>query len=96
MPRSADLAVFFWWRVADLVRTPKSTLPRRFGLIASNSIRQTFCRRVIAEALGGPRRLHLVFAIPDHPWADGAGDEGEPLAPEGLGQIQKRRTIRHA
>jgi hypothetical protein len=36
-----------------------------------NSIRQTFSRRVIAEALEGKRRLHLVFAIPNHSWADG-------------------------
>ncbi len=71
VPRSADLVMFFWWKAAELART--SDLPRRFGLIGSNSIRQTFSRRVMAAALEGKRRLHLVFAIPDHPWADGAG-----------------------
>lgn len=73
VPRSADLALFFWWKAADRMRAPKSSLPLRFGFITSNTIRQTFCRRVLAEALSGPRRLHLVFAIPDHPWADGDG-----------------------
>jgi len=66
--RSADLAMFFWWRAAQAVRAGTT---RRFGFITSNSIRQVFCRRVIAEALEGPRPLHLAFAIPDHPWSLG-------------------------
>ncbi len=73
VPHSADIALFFWWKAAGLVRAGDRKTPRRFGFITSNSIRQTFCRRVIAEALQGPNRLHLAFAIPDHPWADGAG-----------------------
>ncbi|HJS84273.1 MAG TPA: DNA methyltransferase, partial [Acetobacteraceae bacterium] len=73
VPRSADIALFFWWKAAQLMRPSKDGAPRRFGFITSNSIRQTFCRRVVAEALQGPRKLRLAFAIPDHPWADGKG-----------------------
>ena len=73
VPRSADLVMFFWWKAAELVRSAKGEAPRRFGFIGSNSVRQTFSRRVITEAMSGKWRLHLVFAIPDHPWADGAG-----------------------
>jgi hypothetical protein len=65
MPRSADLVMYWWRRAADLVRTGKV---RRFGLITTNSLPQTFNRRVVAAQLDAKPPLGLVFAIPDHPW----------------------------
>ena len=79
VPRSADLAMFFWWRAAQAVADPRHPA-RRFGFITSNSIRQVFCRRVVADALAGTRALHLVFAIADHPWAQGAGTAAVRIA----------------
>ncbi len=70
VPQSADLAMFFWWRAAEAARAGKT---RRFGFITSNSIRQVFCRRVVAAAMEGAKPLHLTFAIADHPWAQGTG-----------------------
>ncbi len=74
MPQSADL-VMFWWEKAALAaraynaRTGKGT--RRFGLITTNSLRQTFNRRVLEPHLNDPKKpLSLLFAIPDHPWVD--------------------------
>jgi hypothetical protein len=78
VPRSADLALHFWWRAAQCL---KPAIPdqgrrtrrrayvqtRRFGLITSNSLRQVFCRRVVEAAMKGSLPLHLAFAIPDHP-----------------------------
>ncbi|GAB0120192.1 type IIL restriction-modification enzyme MmeI [Acidisoma sp. 7E03] len=72
VPRSADIAMFFWLKAAQALVAPKAET-RRFGFITSNSIRQTFCRRVIADAMAARKPLDLVFAIPDHPWSDGAG-----------------------
>ena len=40
----------------------------RFGLITTNSLPQTFNRRVVAAALDARKPLSLLFAIPDHPW----------------------------
>ena len=40
----------------------------RFGFITTNSIRQTFNRRVVKRAL--MEGISLRFAIPDHPWVD--------------------------
>lgn len=68
--KSADIALYFWWKAAQLVAAGKV---RRFGFIASNSLRQVFCRRVVAEALEARAPVHLVFAVPDHPWTDGHG-----------------------
>ena len=78
VPKSADLAMFFWWRAAQAVKEGKAA--RRFGFITSNSIRQVFCRRVIAEALEGKKPLHLAFAIPDHPWSQEAGSAAVRIA----------------
>ena len=38
---------------------------RSFGLITTNSLRQTFNRRVVQVALD--KGVALTFAIPDHP-----------------------------
>jgi hypothetical protein len=87
VPKSADLALHFWWKAAQALHPRKrargAAAPphaRRFGFISSNSIRQVFCRRVVADALGGKPPVHLVFAIPDHPWADGTGTAAVRIA----------------
>ncbi len=79
VPASADLALFFWWKAAQALLANRHRL-QRFGFITSNSIRQTFCRRVLAAAMAGKRRVRLVFAIPDHPWSDGAGSAAVRIA----------------
>ncbi len=79
VPQSADLAMFFWWKAAQALAS-KKPVTRRFGFITSNSIRQTFCRRVIAAAIAARPPLRLVFAIPDHPWSDGAGSAAVRIA----------------
>jgi hypothetical protein len=71
IPESADFVMVWWHKAAELVRAGKA---KRFGLITTNSLRQTFNRRVVQAQLK-PRngqRLSLVFAIPDHPWVDTA------------------------
>lgn len=65
MPESADF-VRFWWHKAALETLAGRT--RRFGFITTNSIRQTFNRRVVQAAMD--EGIYLTFAIPDHPWID--------------------------
>jgi hypothetical protein len=71
--KAADLAMHFWWKSAQAVAKGKSPVTRRAGFITSNSIRQVFCRRVVADAMEAKSPVHLAFAIPDHPWVDGQG-----------------------
>ena len=78
VPPSADLAMVFWWKAVQLATAKNGA--RRFGFITSNSLRQTFCRRVVADALAARRPVILVFAVPDHPWSDGAGDAAVRIA----------------
>ncbi len=68
VPESADFVMYWWHKAALLVRDKKAT---RFGFITTNSLRQTFNRRVVEQHLG-PKKLGLYFAIPDHPWVDSA------------------------
>ncbi len=77
MPQSADLALFFWAKGAQAVAEGRA---RRCGLITSNSLRQAFSRRVVAAALEARKPVHLAFAIPDHPWADGKGTAAVRIA----------------
>ncbi len=69
VPESADFVMYWWYKAAELVRTSKV---KRFGLITTNSISQTFARRVVQGQLSGKPPLSLIFAIPDHPWVDTA------------------------
>jgi hypothetical protein len=70
IPESADFVMYWWHNAAQLVRA--GTL-RRFGLITTNSIKQTFNRRVLEAALADTKHpISIAFAIPDHPWVDTA------------------------
>ncbi len=77
VPDSADFVMFWWEKAALAARAyapAKAKGCRRFGLITTNSLRQTFNRKVLEAHLTDPKTpLGLIFAIPDHPWVD-AGD----------------------
>ncbi|MEO8098901.1 MAG: DNA methyltransferase [Acidobacteriota bacterium] len=68
VPETADYVLYWWHRAASLVRAGDV---RRFGFITTNSIRQTFQRRVLVPHLADSKKpASLVFAVPDHPWVD--------------------------
>jgi hypothetical protein len=70
VPESADFVMYWWHHAAGQVR---AGCARRFGFITTNSLRQTFNRRVIEAHLSAPKNpLTLAFAVPDHPWVDSA------------------------
>jgi hypothetical protein len=76
LPGGADFVMHFWDAAAErLTRKPTKTQPnplRRFGFITTNSITQTFSRRVIERHMAAKNPLSLVFAVPDHPWMKAA------------------------
>lgn len=63
---SADFVMYWWDRAAEIVG--KDRITRRFGFVTTNSITQTFSRRVIARHLEAKKPISLLMAIPDHPW----------------------------
>lgn len=78
LPESIDFVMYWWDKSALLARNYKAATTRkaasgvrRFGLITTNSLRQTFNRRVLDPYLSHKKSpLSLRFAIPDHPWVD--------------------------
>jgi hypothetical protein len=71
VPDGSDLVMYWWRRAAtELANSPPGRFGKRFGFITTNSITQTFNRRVLAASLEHEAKLHLSFAIPDHPWVD--------------------------
>jgi hypothetical protein len=72
IPDSADLVMYWWDQAAHLTRQNKI---KAFGFISTNSLRQTYNRRVTQTHLeAGKESISLIFAIPDHPWVDGVND----------------------
>jgi hypothetical protein len=69
VPESSDLVMYWWEKAAETVRTGRA---KAFGFITTNSVTQTFNRRVIQRHLDADPPLSLTFAIPDHPWVDSA------------------------
>jgi hypothetical protein len=67
VPDSTEF-VMYWWHHAAKISCQGRAL--RFGFITTNSLRQTFNRRVVQRAIDDG--LRLAFAVPDHPWVDSA------------------------
>lgn len=68
VPDSADF-VMYWWHIA--AHKARHGEAKQFGFITTNSLRQTFNRRVLEPHLNDKKKpLSLLFAIPDHPWVD--------------------------
>jgi len=68
MPESADFVMFWWHKAGKIAQASKL---RRFGFITTNSLSQTFGRRVLEPFIEHRTKpLSLLFAIPDHPWVD--------------------------
>ncbi len=68
LPNSCDFVMYWWHKAAEAVRTGQC---RRFGFVTTNSITQTFSRRVLEHHLKADPPLSLEMAIPDHPWTTG-------------------------
>ena len=69
LSESTDFVMYWWHHSAELVRNGELT---QYGFITTNSIKQTFNRRVLEAHLNAKEPISLVFAIPDHPWVDAA------------------------
>ena len=68
VPETSDY-VMYWWEKAALVVSSGAT--RRFGLITTNSIVQSYSRRLLERHIGEKTgKMKLALAISDHPWVD--------------------------
>ena len=69
VPQVTDYVARWWHMAAELAEQRRI---KAFGLIATNSLRQTYNRRALEGHVDGRDRMSLRFAVPDHPWVDAA------------------------
>jgi hypothetical protein len=86
VPESTEFVMYWWNKAAELTRLGKL---RRFGFITTNSLPQTFNRKVVQAHLTAKTPLSLIFAIPDHPWVDSADGAAVRIAMT-VGEAGKR------
>ncbi len=68
VPDASDLVMYWWQHAAASVQERNLN---RFGLITTNSIRQTFNRQIVNSFLSSKKLpVSLIYVIPDHPWVD--------------------------
>lgn len=77
VPGGADFVMHFWDEAARRltakpVKKGAVNPLRRFGFITTNSITQTFSRRVVERWMNAKDPLSLIYAVPDHPWMKSA------------------------
>jgi hypothetical protein len=77
VPESADFVMHWWDKAATYVRKGRA---RRFGFVTTNSLPQTFSRRVVKRHLEAIDALSIVYAIPDHPWVSEKGNAAVRIA----------------
>ena len=87
----------FWDEAATrLLRKPlkgQSNPLRRFGFITTNSVTQTFSRRVIEQHARAKEALSLVYAVPDHPWQKAAGKAAVRIAMTVAARREREGTL---
>ncbi len=64
---AVDYVMYWWHKAAEITRSSGINC---FGLITTNSIRQSRLRSVIDFHCSQKNSLRLKFVIPDHPWTD--------------------------
>ncbi|MGQ9425859.1 class I SAM-dependent DNA methyltransferase [Gilvimarinus sp. F26214L] len=69
IPEHADFVMYWWTKAADAVGSGNA---KQFGLITTNSLRQTFSRKVVEASFKNNPGLGIRFVVPDHPWVDSA------------------------
>ena len=73
VPENNDYVMYWWYKAAEAlkVKSRKKIRLRRFGFITTNSITQSFNRKLVSKYTAGDKSpLSFIFAIPDHPWVD--------------------------
>lgn len=95
VPKTADFVMYWWQRCAEVLAGRQI---RSFGLITTNSIKQSLNRGVLSDALESAKKpISISFAIQDHPWVDSADGAGVRIsmtaARQGITHGQLARVI---
>jgi hypothetical protein len=89
VPEMCDFVMYWWNQAAKLTIAGKYS---RVGLITTNSIKQTFNRRILHNHLNTSNGVDIFFAIPDHPWVDNENSASVRIAMTGFGVADLKAT----
>ena len=67
IPENADFVMYWWQKSAEILGQNNTS---GFGLITTNSLRQSFSRKVLDNAFTKYSDIGISFVVPDHPWVD--------------------------
>lgn len=67
IPENADFVMYWWQKSAETLGQNNTS---GFGLITTNSLRQSFSRKVLDNAFTKYSDIGISFVVPDHPWVD--------------------------
>jgi hypothetical protein len=67
VPEPSDFVMYWWNQAGQATRDGRT---KRFGFITTNSITNSFNKKVLEKHLSAKKPIFLCFAIPDHPWID--------------------------
>lgn len=90
VPDNADYVMYWWKKAAELVNASKLN---RFGFITTNSITQSFSRKVVETAMAEHSDFGIVFAIPDHPWVDSTDGADVRVAMTTFGRLDEEGKL---
>lgn len=90
VPDNVDFVMYWWGIGAECVGKGKSS---GMGFITSNSIRQSFSRKVIESAFSEFPQLRLAHVIPDHPWVDASDGAAVRVAMTTVDAVNKPGTL---
>lgn len=77
VPDSADFVMYWWYKAAQILSGQKI---ERFGFITTNSITQSFNRKILQDFLNSINPISIGYAIPNHPWVDSANGAAVRIA----------------
>ncbi len=67
VPDSVDFVMYWWYKAAKILSERRI---EQFGFITTNSITQSFNRKILQDSIDSGNPISIKFAIPDHPWVD--------------------------
>src|SRR5690554_6945881 len=90
VPEHADFVMYWWDKAADEAGKDRT---KKFGFITTNSLRQSFSRKVVENSFARNPGLSIGFVVPDHPWVDSSDGAAVRVTLTTVGKHIERGTI---
>lgn len=90
IPEHADFVMYWWAKASDAIGAGSA---KQFGFITTNSLRQTFSRKVVESSFERNPGIGIRFVIPDHPWVDSTDGAAVRVTLTTVGSATEEGTV---